>query len=474
MKKRAYNYQSLVTLAQAQITRWQKLCDKYLPIALEDTIWRLSRAPSDGKPEQGWKLHVSATVLSANKVLERVAPLLSKQGVLFKAPHSLEELGNLNGGLFYGFSQVGKFITVYPKDDTEAVQLAHKLHRLTCKLPGPAVPFDLRFRPDSLVHYRYGSFVTLQMLQLDGTNVPAIKDPEGNFIPDRRAPGEAAPHWVSNPFPRSYNRRSKSLLKTTYRAYEAISQRGKGGVYRALDVSVSPAQFCIIKEGRKNGETAWDGRDGYWRVRHEASVLGRLSQAGVSVPRVHAAFQSGRNFYLIMEFVEGENLNAFLQRKAGKIPLSMAVSLGRQLARLLDKIHSAGWVWRDCKPQNMIFTKAGDLRALDFEGACPVDRPDMTRWGTPGYAPPEWLYEPVSGSRLPEDLFALGAVLHQLVTGRIPNEKEPAPPIRKLKRRSAPMLQEIISALLDPAPGSRPDAVTVVKALEAVGSAGIK
>ncbi|MGB9177992.1 MAG: hypothetical protein WCB68_02000, partial [Pyrinomonadaceae bacterium] len=54
--------------------RWQELCARYLPITLENSIWRQSRAREPQDPAQGWKLHISATILMANRVLERVGP----------------------------------------------------------------------------------------------------------------------------------------------------------------------------------------------------------------------------------------------------------------------------------------------------------------------------------------------------------------------------------------------------------------
>lgn len=88
--------------------RWRRLCDRHLSYAPEDSIWRYSSAGDAAGPVQGWKLHVSATVLSACEVLERVGPLLDARPVAYKAPRSLAELMKLNSGLYYGYSQVGK------------------------------------------------------------------------------------------------------------------------------------------------------------------------------------------------------------------------------------------------------------------------------------------------------------------------------------------------------------------------------
>jgi class IV lanthipeptide synthase len=461
-------------LGQSLKNRWDELCARYLPIVAEGSVWRQNRLIFPDDPEQGWKLHISATILTANQIMEKVAPLLCSLNIVFKAPRSLEELSMLNCGLQYGFSQVGKFITVYPKTPEDAMSLAQKLHRLTYRLPGPSAPYDISFRANSRVSYRYGSFSFLEVENANGARVSAIRKPDGELIPDLREPGAAAPVWATNPFlepiARSGNKsKSPGPLKTTYRAYEALSQRGKGGVYRALDLSVLPARLCVLKEGRRHGETDWDGRDGYWRIKREARVLSSLYSAGVRVPRVYATFKSEGNFYLAAEFIEGKNLQSLLMNKRKKLPLPEALDYGAQLAALLQQIHSAGWTWRDCKPLNLIVDDEGRLRPLDFEGACPVNQPDKMPWGTPGYAPPDWLSEPVSKTRVPEDLYALGATLHQLLSNDTPYGTHSKPAIGRLRKHVPAQVKELLSALLDADPASRPAADRALGVLKAAG-----
>lgn len=459
------------TLIQSKEVSWRRLCASYLPVVPHDSIWRFSRPLSPADPEQGWKIHVSATILSAHKILKRIAPFLHELNVLFKAASSLSKLKELNCGLYAGFSQVGKCITVYPRNPEEAVFIARRLHKLTYKLPGPVIPYDIPLRENSCVYYRYGSFSSLEIKNPDGTSTPGIRDPEGRIVPDVREYGAAFPTWVHDPFSggrrkSARKRAADSPLSTTIRAYEALMQRGKGGVYKALDLSVSPARLCILKEGRRNGETDIDGRDVSWRVRYEARVLRALHAAGITVPEVYTEFEAEGNYYITMEWVEGQNLHSLLTRSKKKLHIALALRLGARLASLLAAIHSAGWVWRDCKPLNLLQTEDGNLRPLDFEGACLSSRLEVTPWGTPGYTPPEWLKEPASGSRLPEDLYALGASLHQLLSGLTPSALSPRP-IGTLRRGIPRAVREVVMALLDPTPQSRPGADEVLKVLEA-------
>ena len=452
---------------------WEKLCESYLPvIGVEQSIWRFSRKLKPDDAEQGWKIHISATILSANKILKKIAPFLHNLDILFKAPCSLLELKRINCGLFYGFSQIGKFITVYPNTSDIAILLAHELHNLTKEFSSPTVPYDLPFKHNSCVYYRYGSFHSLEIENSDGTCTSAIRDPNGNLIPDLREPGTAVPSWINNIFAQEHQEYitqpvTESPLKKTIRAYEALSQRGKGGVYRALDLSVIPARLCILKEGRRNGETDWDGRDGYWRIQHEAEVLFSLSKAGVEVPKIYMTFQEETDYcYLVTEFIDGQNLQEFLFSQSKKIPVTQALLYGLQIAELLDKIHTAGWVWRDCKPLNLILTNQGNLRPLDFEGACLVTQPDLTPWGTVGYIPPEWLKNFKSTSRIPEDLHALGSTLHQLLSGITPNGIDTPLPIEQLRKDVPLCVRELISGLLDVDFNSRPSTRIAVNVLK--------
>ena len=448
---------------------WERLIAGILPVKQANSIWRFSRPMRQSDPDQGWKIHVSATVLTAARVLKRIAPALTRSNVLFKAASSLEELQRLNCGIFYGFSQVGKFITVYPRNPAEAVAIARVLDRRLRGLGAPAVPYDLRYKSGS-IFYRYGAFGNLEIEQPNGVRQPAVKMPDGNLLPDRREPGEAAPDWVVNPFlgrsgSVSKKTRAPSPLKTTVRVYQAVSQRGKGGVYLAVDTSVNPIRLCILKEGRRHGETNWDGRDGYWRARHEEKVLMTLRAAGVRVPEVYRSFKSGSNYYVAMELVDGVNLHALLQSSKKPISLRDAFRYGIQLAQMIETIHAAGWVWRDCKPLNLLVTKRRSLRPVDFEGACLAVRNDTSPWGTPGYSPKE-SNDPTIVSRIPEDLYALGATLYHLFTGRPSTPLNPLEGLDRSRQRTPVPIRLLITRLMSDDPGQRPAARTTRRILE--------
>src|SRR5947199_4092233 len=114
-----------------------------------------------------------------------------------------------------------------------------------------------------------------------------------------------------------------------------------------------------MKEGRRGGEINWDARDGYWRVRHEEHVLSNLKARGVDVPEIYASFEVEGNSYLVVEFIDGENFQQLLNKQNRRLTVARALDYGLQLAQIISQVHAAGWVWRDCKPANLVVTPAG-------------------------------------------------------------------------------------------------------------------
>lgn len=452
-------------LPEAGRAQWRDLCARYLPLTDERNVWRYSRAAVPADPAQGWKLHIAATVLTASAVLERVGPFLRSHAIQFKGPYSLEILSKINSGLFFGYSQVGKCFTIYPANDAECVYLAGHLHNLTAGLAAPIIPFDGRYSQSGSVYYRYGSFKHQNVLN-NGTLIPAISDQTGQMVPDSRL--SIGPEWAACPFtaeeavasPTS----SVSPLGTTIKIFEAISQRGKGGVYRAADFSTPVPRLCILKEGRRHGEVTFDGRDGHERVKHEKEALQTLRQCDVKVPRVFSSFEEDDNFYLLLEYVEGKVLESWLKTRRRRLPVITALKLGIQVAEILARIHSAGWVWRDCKPANLIWN-GKVLRPIDFEGACRIGNNSRLDWATRSFISTS---DDRSDQSQPSvDLYALGIVIYYLLTGKfLGDDKRDA--IGNLRKGIPAGVRSILTKLLSSLAQDRPSAATVINELNRI------
>ena len=122
-----------------------------------------------------------------------------------------------------------------------------------------------------------------------------------------------------------------------------------------------------------------------------------------------------------MEYVSGRSLEEVLRTENGTLPLDTALQVTQELAEALDYAHAQGIVHRDVKPSNIIVAEDGHPKIADF-GIAKLNAPDLPQTGqtlgTPAYMSPEQLRgDPVDGR---SDLFSLGVILYQLLTGHRP------------------------------------------------------
>lgn len=404
------------TIAGALERRWRA---QTRDLRIRDGPWKYSRQLRPDDPAQGWKIHVAATLLSASDVFSRARPILAKLDVLFKVPARLEFLTALNAGLGQ-FSQIGKFLTVYPRNDAEAVDLARELHASTCGFVGPRIPFDVRYKKNSVVFYRYGSFSGRGR---NGTRAKVV-DNAGRTRLDVRDRAHAIPRWLHDPFNKRCAKPKRLRLADSIGIdllpFKGLAQRGKGGVYRAVDLSVSPARLVIVKEGRRHGETDWLGQDGFALVKREGRLLRELRQRGLPVPEPLREFTERGNRYLVLEIVPGRPLLRKNHEKPTEFSWRRAMKLLNRLEPLLRAIHFAGYVWRDCKPEH-IFISRQKICLIDFEGTCRISDTGVLPWGSHRYLPP--IYQKEFATRRAgtlEDDYALGVILFQFLSGEFP------------------------------------------------------
>jgi serine/threonine-protein kinase len=158
------------------------------------------------------------------------------------------------------------------------------------------------------------------------------------------------------------------------------------------------------------------------RFLREARLAARLSH-----PNVVSVYDAGEDadgrLYIVMECVEGETLADVLHER-GRLPPAEAVALALQACRGLAHAHAAGLVHRDVKPQNLLLRKDGTLKIADFGIARAAETTALTQvgtvLGTAAYLSPEQaLGEEVTSAA---DVYSLGAVLYELLTGRFPYE----------------------------------------------------
>jgi serine/threonine-protein kinase len=206
--------------------------------------------------------------------------------------------------------------------------------------------------------------------------------------------------------------------------YEVLGELGRGNmgvVYRAHDPVIDrpvALKTVILPESLSENER----QTFLERFFLEARIAGKLLHPNIVVTYDVATDQSTGIPFIAMELVEGEPLSQLLQRK-GRIPWRQAVDIAMRLARALDYAHQKGIVHRDIKPANVLVTQSGDPKIADF-GIAKLHSAHLTQngvvVGTPYFMSPEQLRGEKLDAR--SDVFSLGGLLYNLVTGRRPFE----------------------------------------------------
>ncbi len=195
-----------------------------------------------------------------------------------------------------------------------------------------------------------------------------------------------------------------------------IDEIGSGGmavVYKGIQESLK--RTVAIKALKTSVSS---DKDVVKRFEREAMSIASFQHENIIT--VYDFFQERGALFIIMEFVEGIDLYDLLDR-TGKIPYDIAAIISLQVARALDYAHFRGVIHRDVKPANIIISKLGTVKLSDF-GIARVEESDLTEYGvglgTPAYMSPEQAL----GGRLDHrsDIFSLGIVLYQMITGNKP------------------------------------------------------
>lgn len=198
-----------------------------------------------------------------------------------------------------------------------------------------------------------------------------------------------------------------------YRIDGVLGSGAMGVVYKAYDADI--ARTVALKTIRHELLDGLQEADIVARFRNEAQASGRLVH-----PNIVAVYDFGAyadTTYIAMEYVDGTPLNAFLVKD---VPMDLAASITciTQLLRALDYAHARGVVHRDIKPANILITGDAQVKITDF-GIAKIESSTLTQVGavigTPSYMSPEQFKgETVDGR---SDLFAVGIVLYQMLTG---------------------------------------------------------
>ncbi|WP_422748582.1 class III lanthionine synthetase LanKC [Micromonospora sp. WMMD1219] len=342
--------------------------------------WMIHGPVGGSLPAQGWKIHVSARLDNAERVLARVADYCRPRGIPFKHLRG-PRLLLMRNSKYARRAASGKFVTVYPRDDAELELTAKELADLLAGEPGPYILSDLRYG-DGPVHVRYGGFAARYCVSADGQTVPAIEGPDGVLVPDRRDPVFHVPEWVTLPdflAPHLAARNAATTTDLPYRIEKVIHFSNGGGLYEARDTRTG--RRVVLKEARPHAGLDATGTDAVTRLRREAETLRRLADVPHLV-RVHDELSFGGHEFLALVFVEGRPLNQVVVERYPLVHADAdadradytrwALDVHRQVAEAVAAIHAHGVVYGDLHMFNVMVGDDGAVTLIDFEVATDV------------------------------------------------------------------------------------------------------
>jgi serine/threonine protein kinase len=255
----------------------------------------------------------------------------------------------------------------------------------------------------------------------------------GNLTPDLPLPEEL----------------SAQLPAGAYHVQSFIGQGGMGAVYKALQTRLQRTVAIKIMRRGQDKELGFEQR-----FQREALALAKLSHP--NIVSVIDCGEAGPDFlYIVMEFVDGADLMDVI--RTGRMTQEMALLLLPQICDALQFAHDHGIVHRDIKPSNVMLTRDGRIKMADFGLAKRLDVENSlvtrtgTSMGTPDYAAPEQ-FDPEATVDHRADIYALGAMIYQMITGQLPRGVWKPPSQRS---ECAPQWDDIVGRAMQSDPKDR-------------------
>ncbi|MEZ4726522.1 MAG: serine/threonine-protein kinase [Caldilineaceae bacterium] len=269
-----------------------------------------------------------------------------------------------------------------------------------------------------------------------------------------------------------------TVLRNRYEILELVGQGGMGAVYKASDRRLE-GRVCAVKEIlpnlSENTTSEIELEQITEQFRTEASILARLDHP--HLPKVSDYFANGNREYLVMDFVEGRDLQEIVQdakRRSEFLPEAQVLTWTAQLLDALEYLHTQDppVLHRDIKPSNIKVTLRGDIKLVDF-GLVKVLFQDDSRTvtvvqgrGTVAYTPLEQYGGDTSFTDSRSDIYSLGATLYHLLAGQPPvdaRERFLHPgtleSLRLLNPEVSPRVERAVFQALGMHPSERPTTV---------------
>ena len=301
----------------------------------------------------------------------------------------------------------------------------------------------------------------------------------GQKNPQRSKFCNACGHSLVEPAPVSSQPSAEptSFANGRYQVKKFLGEGGKKKVYLTRDSLLDrDVAFALIRTEKLDERSQS-------RVTREARAMGRLGDHP-NIVTIHDIGDHEGQPYIVIPVMPGGDVESLIQKAPEhRLPIDQAVGIAKAVCRGLEFAHSKGVIHRDIKPGNIWLSADGTAKIGDFGLALAADLPRLTQpgtmVGTVTYMPPE---QAMGGKMTAKaDLYSLGAMLYEMVTGRPPFMGEESvavigqhintPPVSPTWHRAdvPPALETLILQLLEKDPDKRPESATVVvQALEAI------
>ena len=249
--------------------------------------------------------------------------------------------------------------------------------------------------------------------------------------------------------------------------YQVVVSLGEGAyaeTYKATDTTSGATVVLKMPNPNLLGDPGL-----FQRYRRESDIARKLDHPGVQ--RGVDGGQNRTEPYLVLEYIEGDNLRRVLRSGPSPLPIATAVTWGHQLADALAYLHRLGIVHRDMKPENVLVDADSRLKIADF-GTAMLEGARRLTWkhlseslGTPDYMSPEQIQGERGDAR--SDVYAWGIMMYEFLTGRVPfggdnwmavmagHLQEDPPPLRKLRPDVPAALEAVVTHAMRRQPAHR-------------------
>lgn len=275
------------------------------------------------------------------------------------------------------------------------------------------------------------------------------------------------------------------LLNNRYRILQALGKGGFGETFLAEDTQMPSLRRCVIKQLKPVTNNPQLAPEVQQRFAREAAILEDLGEGNAQLPKLYAYFESGGQFYLVQEWIEGATLTQKVESQ-GKLAENEVKEILISLLPVLDYVHNKRMVHRDIKPDNIILRKRDSKPVLIDFGAVKEAMGTVVNAqgnavssmviGTPGYMPSE---QGIGRPTYSSDLYSLGLTAVYLLTGKSPQELQTDSRTGEiLWRQDAPNLHSDLASVIDRVirlnPGDRySTAIEMLNALQSPATSAV-